>query len=204
MRIILALAGLIFCMQALADQYRPSIQAIWTMSDTHLVLHEHDTSRRHTELRIVDRSTGKETYRGDSTTFTLLVPVDGGKYFAGLSDRMLQSLDYGYNFALFTPEGEYLSRAYVTTATGYCGRVRESVSMTVMWFEPAPEISLIYEDEVAVAVKVGRRCSIPLGDHRETRESYQVKLTECRANDCHRGPRPINTMDCKPEVPVIL
>lgn len=194
-----ALAALVLSSQALADQYRPAAQSIWTMSETHLVLHEHDTARQHAELRIIERETGKETYRGESSTFTMLVPVEEGKYFAGLSNHKLHSRDYGYNFALFTPDGEILSRAYITTVTGYCGRVRESVSMGVYWFTDPPDISLIVEEGMPVAVKVGRRCRIPFGDHKETFESYAIKAKECRENNCYRARRPAdNAGQCKP------
>lgn len=76
MQTLVALAALVLSTQALADQYRPAVQSIWTMSETHLVLHEHDTARQHAELRIIERETGKEAYRGESSTFTLLVPVE--------------------------------------------------------------------------------------------------------------------------------
>lgn len=141
-----ALAALVLSSQALADQYRPAAQSIWTMSETHLVLHEHDTARQHAELRIIERETGKETYRGESSTFTMLVPVEEGKYFAGLSNHKLHSRDYGYNFALFTPDGRILSRVNVTPESGYCPD-KYTQGDFYYWYSNIPEITFLPDAE---------------------------------------------------------
>lgn len=188
MRTLLAALLTLLSASAAADQFRHSTMSVWTESETHRVLHHHDTQRKHSELRIVRKHDGQELFRGESAPFTLLVPVQDGRYFAALSNHALHAFDYGYNFALFTPQGEQLSRAYVSTSTGYCGRVRSTVSMYVYWFTQTPDVRVVEVDGKPDHVLVGRRCRFPMGDFRETTQSYNLKAEECRRTKCWSTP----------------
>lgn len=98
-----------------------------------------------------------KTSEGADTVFeigplTALVNIDGGPYFAGLSN--LKTLSYRYNFVLFDQHGTVLATALITANSGHCGRVSQSTTNRIGWYdEQNPKIRLVFGDD---AVEVRR------------------------------------------------
>lgn len=163
-----------------ADQPRTSNVSIWAESDDVYVLHSHSVhawSIDKSELKIISKKSGSEIFKAEITPFTALVAVEGGKYFAGLSDLQAGSLPHGYNFALFNPSGEFISRVYVSRDTEYCEKVRQSVSQYLGWFSKPPSISIestgngtITSITVQPLYHDTKPCKLPIGDHLVQRE----------------------------------
>ncbi|MEX2962199.1 hypothetical protein [Microbulbifer sp. TYP-18] len=157
-----------------ADEPRSSNMNIWTENDDVYVLHTHSVTAwtiRKSELKVIDKKNGSEIFRAETTPFTKLVPVDGGKYFAGFSDLQAGSLPHGYNFALFTPDGEFISRVYVSKKTGHCDKVSQSVSQYLRWFSKSPNIKLAKDENGSIKSIIvsplyyeSSPCKLPIGD----------------------------------------
>ena len=163
-----------------ADQPRTSNMSIWTESDDVYVLHTHSVHAwtiHKSELRIISKKDGSEIFKAETTPFTAIVSVEGGKYFAGLSDLQAGSLPHGYNFALFKPNGEFISRVHVSKDTEHCEKVRQSVSQYLGWFSKPPSISIessgngtITSITVQPLYHDSKACKLPIGDHLVQRE----------------------------------
>ena len=172
---IAILVALIFPNSLLADQPRSSNLSIWAENNNVLVLHEHKVRAwtiSQSSIRIINKGDGSEVFQSETTPFTVLVPVEGGKYFAGLSDLQAGSLPHGYNFALFKPDGEFVSRVYVSKDTDYCEKVRQSVSQYLGWFSRVPDIHLERSQDGQISSIIVQAiyhdaapCNLPIGDH---------------------------------------
>ena len=167
-------ALLAFPLWSWGDQPRSSELQIWAESEDVYVLHTHKAvawTVERSELKIVTKGEGKEVFVTETTPFTKLVSVEGGKYFAGLSDLQAGSLPHGYNFALFTPEGRFVSKVFVSRETGYCEKVRQSVSQYLGWFSRKPRIELVRSEgeisKIIVQSYYGdsKACELPVGEH---------------------------------------
>ena len=102
---------------------------------------------------------------------TQAVPVENGKYFAGLSDLFAGSIHHGYNFVLFTNTGEFISKAFVHRESGHCEKVSQSASQTLRWYSSFPEISLKRIDGQISQINVtpfyhnAKPCELSIGEH---------------------------------------
>ena len=179
--ILVILVLLCLSAESSADQPRSSSLQIWAENDDVYVLHSHDLHAWEvnlSEVRIIRKVDGEEVFRSETAPFTKLVPVKGGKYFAGLSDLQAGTMPAGYNFALFTPEGQFLSKVYVSRETAYCERVQQSVSQNLNWFSRNPEVTLKWIDEDLESILVkpyywgDEDCELPLGEHLIDRSSH--------------------------------
>lgn len=99
-----------------------------------------------------------KTPEGADTVFeidplTALVNIDGGRYFAGLSN--LKTLSHRYNFVLFDQHGRVLATALITADSGHCGRISQSTTNRIGWYDESnPEIRLVLDDGAAEVRKV--------------------------------------------------
>ncbi|WP_053981346.1 hypothetical protein [Marinagarivorans algicola] len=172
--IYLNIIALLFALPLWADQPRSSDLHIWAENDNVYVLHSHKAiawTVETSEIKIVTKATGEEVFSADTTPFTKLVSVENGRYFAGLSDLQAGSLSHGYNFALFTPDGEFLSKVFVSRDAGYCEKVRQSVSQYLGWFAREPRIKLVRSEGKVSKIIVqpyyhdSKPCELPIGVH---------------------------------------
>ncbi|SMF48843.1 hypothetical protein SAMN02745866_03195 [Alteromonadaceae bacterium Bs31] len=147
---------------------------IWAENEDVYVLHSHKAvawTVEKSEIKIFTKNAGKEVFVTETTPFTKLVPVEDGKYFAGLSDLQAGSLPHGYNFALFTPEGRFIAKVFVSRETGYCEKVRQSVSQYLGWFSSKPRIELVRSEGKITKIVVqpyyhdSKPCELPVGEH---------------------------------------
>ena len=170
----LAYLFLFISMSSLADQPRFSRMNIWTENENVYVLHTHKAiawTLKKSETRIVSKETGKVVFKANTSPFTIIIPVENGKYFAGLSDLQAGSLLHGYNFALFTPSGEFISKVYVSRETGYCEKVKQSVSQYLYWFSRMPDVKLEREHGKISKIVIEspfhdtKPCELPIGEH---------------------------------------
>lgn len=157
------------------------------------VIHEHriqfDTSERemakdaivaniNSTLRIFNKNDGKETFKKFIMPLTALTNIDGGEYFAGLSD--LKTLSHQYNFILFTQDGRFVAKALITPTSDHCRKVAHSVSNAIRWFDKeSPQVWLEIDNGHPVKAivknpydtfpdgKMGE-CVIPIGGQAST------------------------------------
>jgi len=174
-RVLIFLLLVVVSSSSLGDQPRQSTRQIWVENENVYVLHKHDVKAwtvNESEIRIINKETGEVVFSAGTTPFTMLVAVEGGKFFAGLSDLQAGSMPYGYNFALFTPEGKFISKVYVSQQSGYCEKVLQTVSQSVEWFRiTGPEINLERIDGEISGIVVSpyyygtKPCELPVGEH---------------------------------------
>jgi hypothetical protein len=173
-KLFISACSILFSCCAAADQPRSSELSIWSENDDVYVLHSHLVHAWTTEksmLKIVRKENGDILFESKTTPFTEIVPVEDGKYFAGLSDLQAGTLPHGYNFALFDIKGGFISRVYVSGESGYCEKVIQSVSQYIRWFSRNPKITLEKTDGKIAKIIVSpiysnsKPCKIPIGDH---------------------------------------
>ncbi len=173
-KFIISILGMLISVFSQADQPRGSNLHIWSENDDVYVLHSHVTRAwtvENSDLRIIRKDDGKVIFNAKTTPFTKIVPVEGGAYFAGLSDLQAGSMPHGYNFALFDSMGNFISRVYVSRESGYCEKVRQSVSQSIGWFSRNPKIKLDRENGEITNIVVSpyyadsKPCYLPVGDH---------------------------------------
>jgi len=96
-------------------------------------------------LRIFNKHDGKETFKKFVMPLTALVNIDGGEYFAGLSD--LKTLSDQYNFILFTQDGRFVVKALITPTSDHCRAEAHSVTNTIRWFDKeSPKVRLEFDN----------------------------------------------------------
>lgn len=178
--VIFALILVLLPLSVLSDRPSNSHLRIWTESDSLFVLHKHrarawDVSESIT--RIIDKQTGRVLKEFETTPFTALLSVEDGQYFAGLSYFQASSYPHGYNFALFSAQGEFIVKAFVLSESGHCKEPRQSVSQYVFWYdENDPNVRLRREDNEIVEILVDsyyandEPCRFVPGDHSVKRE----------------------------------
>ena len=68
-------------------------------------------------------------------------------------------------------EGEFISRVFVSRETGYCEKVRQTVSQYLGWFSRTPRMELVRSDGEISKVVVqpyyhgSKPCELPAGEH---------------------------------------
>ena len=104
-------------------------------------------------LRFVSKTSEGADREFEVGPLTALVNIDDGPYFAGLSN--LKTLSHRYNFVLFDQHGTVLATALITADSGHCGRVSQSTTNRIGWYdEQHPEIRLVFGDDAAEVRKV--------------------------------------------------
>ena len=138
-------------------------------NDNVIVTHEHSMRRKdngtgdvgdgkitlavESTLRFVSKTSEGADMEFEVGPLTALVNIDGGPYFAGLSN--LKTLSHRYNFVLFDQHGKMLATALITADSGHCGRVSQSTTNRIRWYdEQNPEIRLVFGDDAAEVRKV--------------------------------------------------
>ena len=134
-----------------------------------IVTHEHSMRRKdngtgdvgdgkitlavESNLRFVSKTSEAADMEFEVGPLTALVNIDGGPYFAGLSN--LKTLSYRYNFVLFDQHGTVLATALITADSGHCRRVSQSTTNRIGWYdEQNPEIRLVFGDDAAEVRRV--------------------------------------------------
>lgn len=104
-------------------------------------------------LRFVSKTSEGGDMEFEVGPLTALVNIDGGPYFAGLSN--LKTLSHRYNFVLFDQRGTVLATALIAADSGHCGRVSQSTTNRIGWYdEQNPEIRLVFGEDGAEVRKV--------------------------------------------------
>lgn len=144
---------------AYADRaLRLSTKHLVAESTTVIVTHDHDVREvkvpgvvagdrilldLNSTLRIVRKSDGVEIFNQAVMPLTALTSVNGGQYFAGLSN--LQTLSSEYNFILVSEDGQIVTAALVTLTSGHCRSVSATTTNFIRWFsEKAPDVRLSF------------------------------------------------------------
>lgn len=144
---------------AYADRaFHLSTEHLVAESSTVIVTHDHDSweAKRpegmsdggiylsvDSVLRIVRKSDNAEIFKQRVMPLTALTSVDGGRYFAGLSN--LKALAPEYNFLLISADGRIVTTARITSTSHHCRRISSTTTNFTRWFDDkAPKVQLSF------------------------------------------------------------
>jgi hypothetical protein len=124
-----------------------------------IVTHDHDVKRvkmpqgapddaitldLNSTLRIVRKSDKTEIFKQEVMPLTALTSVDGGRYFAGLSN--LKTIAHEYNFILISADGRIVTTALITPMSHHCRTLSATTTNFIRWFDDkAPKVQLSFE-----------------------------------------------------------
>lgn len=149
MKKTLLITVLIFSAQLAANQTQPRKVQTWAQNQEVYILHSHRVEGPqviHSETTIISKDDGAEIFHETTAPFNIIIPVNNGSYFAGLSYFKTETISSEYNFALFTPDGRILSRVNVTPESGYCPD-KYTQGDFYYWYSNIPEITFLPDAE---------------------------------------------------------